>query len=82
MSFDKDTWNDALGQVIKREREAMGIAQAKFSKNLGFGEHTIGAIERGQRSCYMETLYTIATEGFGLSVSDLVLATEREIKRS
>ena len=73
-------WNRALGRVIRREREMIGVRQSDLSQEIGLGINSLGRLERGENSCYIHTLRAVA-EGLQISIIDLISATDREIER-
>ena len=77
-------YHAALGNVIKREREFLGLDREELSRACGLGISTISKIERageGTGGVYVDTIIAIA-DGLDLPTSALFEAAERSLGSS
>lgn len=58
MRKDKDLL--ALGQSIKRHREAQGLSQEELAEESGLHRNYIGGIERGERNVGVRAIFRLA----------------------
>ena len=61
----------AVGTVVRRRREALGLSQEDFAERTGHHRTYIGFLERGERSPNVQTLQRVA-EALDLNASDLL----------
>jgi transcriptional regulator with XRE-family HTH domain len=61
----------ALGQEIRRHRNAKGLSQEKLAELAGLNRNYIGFVERAERSPRIVTIFRIA-HALGLHPSELL----------
>lgn len=71
----------ALGEVVKRERTALGFSQEEFAAQIGLHRTYVGSIERGERNLTFRTLALIASS-LDSTVSGLMLKVENAYQRN
>ena len=72
------TESEALGRVIRRERQKRKLSQERLAEMCGLHRNFVGLIERGQRSATIETLFRLAT-AFGVKPTRLIQWVENEL---
>jgi y4mF family transcriptional regulator len=61
---------EQLGQIVKKERKAMGLTQADLALTSGTGMRFISDLENGKPTCQIgKTLTVLKTLGLRLSLS-------------
>lgn len=70
-----------LGLVIGTERVKKGMTQEQLSGLAGISRSHLAALESGQKSPKVETIWKIA-EALSLKPSKLIMMVERNIERS
>jgi len=69
----------AFGQLIRQRRQALGISQEELGYRAGLDRTYVSGLERGVRNPSLTALVNLA-RGFGISVSDLTMHLEKEMK--
>ena len=69
----------ALGQVVRRHREGLGLSQEKFAFEVELDRTYVSGIERGVRNPTVATLLRL-TGILGITPSALLKAAERTRK--
>ncbi len=75
MADPRSAQHQALGQLIRVRREALGISQEDLAHEAGMDRSHLGAIERGEGNPAYGSLLTIA-EALRLRLSQLQGAVE------
>jgi transcriptional regulator with XRE-family HTH domain len=57
------TFEELVGEHLKRRRLELGMTQAEFAETIGLSEKGVGRIERGERSPTCRTLSKILKKG-------------------
>ena len=66
-----------LGDIIKLERNKLGLSQSEFSKKMGVTQQTLSNWENGNRMPDIETIIELA-DLFGVSIDYLTGRTKME----
>ena len=69
--------NSALGRVVLRRRERLGLSQEKFAYGAGIDRRYMSDIERGVTNVSLEMVERLAT-GLDITASRLIADAERE----
>ncbi|MFJ3220915.1 Scr1 family TA system antitoxin-like transcriptional regulator [Kitasatospora sp. NPDC086801] len=69
----------AIGKQIKLLRERAGMTQKELGEHVGYGEHLIGAVERGQRTPQPEFLVAVDKV---LNAGGLLAITKDDVMRA
>ena len=69
----------ALGKVIRRKREALGLSQEDLASRAGVHRTYMGSAERGERNVAVVNLERIA-RALGCSLEDLFREVGAEIE--
>lgn len=67
----------SLGQLIKKRRLLLGLSQEQLAEIACLNRSYISEVERGCRNLTLGAL-TLLAEGVGLSISELILAVDRD----
>jgi ribosome-binding protein aMBF1 (putative translation factor) len=70
----------ALGERVRRLRQARGWSQEEFAARSGLHRTWVGVIERGERGVTLLTLLMIA-KSFGITVSELLSGLEKSVAK-
>ena len=70
----------ALGLIIGTERVKKGMTQEQLSGLAGISRSHLAALESGQKSPKVETIWKIA-EALSIKPSKLIMMAERSIER-
>lgn len=72
------TYHEALGKVIRNEREAQGLSLRKFGLMVGLDYKRMHEIEHGKANATINSLLRIS-DGLEISLSRLFAAAEKEL---
>ena len=72
-----EQWLIALGQTIRRERQAQRLSIEALAHKAGVTSAHLGRIERGQVKLRVTTLYALA-QALGVTVVSLMVAADDE----
>jgi transcriptional regulator with XRE-family HTH domain len=70
------TLEEALGQVLRLLRKGKGMKQVEVSAATGYGQRTIGMIERGEKSPTLRTMADFATF-YNVLLEDLIVQAKQ-----
>ena len=78
INLEHRKYREALGRVIRNEREAQGLSLRKIGLMVGLDYKRVHEIEHGRANVTLNSLLRIA-DGLGLSLSKMILATEARL---
>ena len=78
MTSMQDNINKKVGLKVKLERTRLGITQEKLAELADLNKNSVGAIERGESSPTIETLYRIA-KAFSIELHELVNVSQMSL---
>lgn len=71
MKHQANAYQQAVGQLMRRRREELGLSLVQAAQILPWGDTAIGAWERGDRAMTVEKLAYIAG-AYGCRTADLL----------
>lgn len=67
-----------FGQLVRRERMALGLSQEALAERAELHRNAIGLIERAERCPSLESVFAIA-RGLNIPVTELVAKVEKSL---
>jgi transcriptional regulator with XRE-family HTH domain len=74
------SYNDIVGCIIARERELLGLSQAKLAKKVQMSPASLGKIEQGKVICTTEHLFNICHFGLGKTPTYVINLADKHVE--